>query len=175
MKKRKFAEGGYQDMSDMTPADVAEMKLRSRSSKAYNNAMPDPYEEGLYSKEKRRAALEAVMNTPKDMAKGLMSKAKEIADSDTGKKLMRAARFAVETNPMVAGAQPALAVAEYGIDKLKEKSANRKRNMGENTNPAGDTFKRGGKVSSASKRADGIATKGKTKGTMIAMRNGGKC
>jgi hypothetical protein len=33
----------------------------------------------------------------------------------------------------------------------------------------------GGKVSSASKRADGIATKGKTKGTMIAMRNGGKC
>ena len=33
----------------------------------------------------------------------------------------------------------------------------------------------GGKVSSASKRADGCATKGKTKGTMIAMRNGGKC
>ena len=33
----------------------------------------------------------------------------------------------------------------------------------------------GGKVSSASKRADGIAQKGKTKGTMIAMRYGGKC
>ena len=31
----------------------------------------------------------------------------------------------------------------------------------------------GGKVSSASKRADGIATKGKTKGTMIAMCGGG--
>jgi hypothetical protein len=28
---------------------------------------------------------------------------------------------------------------------------------------------------SASKRADGVATKGKTKGTMIAMKNGGKC
>ncbi len=31
----------------------------------------------------------------------------------------------------------------------------------------------GGKVGSASKRADGIATKGKTKGTMIAMCGGG--
>jgi len=33
----------------------------------------------------------------------------------------------------------------------------------------------GGKVSSASKRADGIATKGKTKGTMVKMNYGGKC
>jgi 2-oxoglutarate dehydrogenase E1 component len=32
---------------------------------------------------------------------------------------------------------------------------------------------RGGKVSSASKRADGIATKGKTKGTMVKMTKGG--
>jgi hypothetical protein len=35
------------------------------------------------------------------------------------------------------------------------------------------TMAKGGKVSSASKRADGIATKGKTKGTMIAMCGGG--
>ncbi len=43
--------------------------------------------------------------------------------------------------------------------------------------PGGDdvvgAYKRGGKVSSASKRADGIATKGKTKGKMIAMCGGG--
>jgi hypothetical protein len=31
----------------------------------------------------------------------------------------------------------------------------------------------GGKVSSASKRADGCITKGKTKGTMITMKGGG--
>jgi hypothetical protein len=31
-----------------------------------------------------------------------------------------------------------------------------------------------GSVKTSSSR-DGIATKGKTKGTMIAMRNGGKC
>jgi len=36
-------------------------------------------------------------------------------------------------------------------------------------------YANGGKVSSASKRADGCATKGKTKGTMIKMNYGGKC
>ena len=34
-------------------------------------------------------------------------------------------------------------------------------------NPMGDTYKRGGSVSGASKRADGCAMKGKTKGRMI--------
>lgn len=33
----------------------------------------------------------------------------------------------------------------------------------------------GGKVSSASKRADGCAIKGKTKGTMVKMAGGGMC
>ena len=50
--------------------------------------------------------------------------------------------------------------------------------------PGGDdmlgSYKRGGKVKkmanggSASSRADGIATKGKTKGTMVRMNMGGK-
>ena len=39
----------------------------------------------------------------------------------------------------------------------------------------GSKFAKGGSVSSASSRADGIATKGKTKGTMIKMNYGGKC
>ena len=34
-------------------------------------------------------------------------------------------------------------------------------------------YKKGGSVSSASKRADGIATKGKTRGTMVTMCGGG--
>ena len=34
--------------------------------------------------------------------------------------------------------------------------------------------KKGGTVGSASRRADGIATKGKTRGTMIAMCGGGR-
>ena len=36
-------------------------------------------------------------------------------------------------------------------------------------------MKSGGSVSSASSRADGCATKGKTKGTMVKMNYGGKC
>ena len=40
---------------------------------------------------------------------------------------------------------------------------------------AGEPMKKGGKVSSASSRADGCATKGKTRGTMITMKNGGMC
>jgi hypothetical protein len=36
-------------------------------------------------------------------------------------------------------------------------------------------MKNGGSVNSASRRADGIATKGKTKGTMVKMNYGGKC
>jgi len=35
-------------------------------------------------------------------------------------------------------------------------------------------YAKGGKVSSASSRTDGIAVKGKTKGTMITMKSGGK-
>lgn len=35
-------------------------------------------------------------------------------------------------------------------------------------------YAKGGSVGSASKRADGIATKGKTKGKMVAMCGGGK-
>jgi hypothetical protein len=36
-------------------------------------------------------------------------------------------------------------------------------------------MKKGGSVSSASKRADGCATKGKTKGMMVKMKSGGMC
>jgi hypothetical protein len=39
----------------------------------------------------------------------------------------------------------------------------------------GSKFSKGGSVNSASRRGDGIATKGKTKGTMIKMNYGGKC
>jgi len=47
--------------------------------------------------------------------------------------------------------------------KLKE-SQKRQADTGEKTNPMGDTYKKGGAVSSASARADGIAERGKTKG-----------
>jgi hypothetical protein len=39
----------------------------------------------------------------------------------------------------------------------------------------GKAYAAGGSVGSASKRADGIAKKGKTKTTMVKMAYGGKC
>jgi hypothetical protein len=50
--------------------------------------------------------------------------------------------------------------------KLRQ-SQKRQADTGEKTNPMGDTYKKGGKVSSASSRADGIAQRGKTKGRMV--------
>jgi hypothetical protein len=52
---------------------------------------------------------------------------------------------------------------------------NIKKNTGENKFMGSTGLKSGGSVSSASRRADGIASKGKTKGKMITMKNGGKC
>lgn len=42
----------------------------------------------------------------------------------------------------------------------------------ENEDATSETFKRGGKVGSASKRADGIAMRGKTRGTMVMCGGG---
>lgn len=55
-------------------------------------------------------------------------------------------------------------MAEAKTDVEEEKARAKIKAMG---------YASGGKVSSASKRADGCATKGKTKGTMITMKGGG--
>lgn len=67
----------------------------------------------------------------------------------------------------------------YGFDKYDpsargaERAVQNLRDAKENQKLYG--MKKGGKVSSASSRADGIAQKGKTKGRTIKMSTGGKC
>jgi hypothetical protein len=51
--------------------------------------------------------------------------------------------------------------AKAAVNLVKPKAT--KPDTGETTNPMGDKYKSGGKVSSASKRADGCAIRGKTK------------
>jgi len=51
------------------------------------------------------------------------------------------------------------------INAVKPKET--KPDTGETTNPMGDKYAKGGKVGSASKRADGCCVKGKTKGKML--------
>jgi hypothetical protein len=56
-------------------------------------------------------------------------------------------------------------VAKAAINLVKPKST--KPDTGETTNPMGDKYAKGGKASSASKRADGCCIKGKTKGKYL--------
>jgi len=58
------------------------------------------------------------------------------------------------------------------VTKLKKSFLPKNTYSGENTNAMGDTYKKGGKVSSASSRADGIAQRGKTRGTMVMCGGG---
>ena len=56
-------------------------------------------------------------------------------------------------------------LSKSGVEKA-QKAAKAVENA-RKTNPAGDTYKKGGKVSSASSRADGCCVKGKTRGKMM--------
>ena len=58
-------------------------------------------------------------------------------------------------------------IKEFDDTVKRNKSKETKRDKGENTNVASDTYKRGGSVKSASARADGCVIKGKTKGRFI--------
>jgi hypothetical protein len=65
----------------------------------------------------------------------------------------------------------AIAKDAYSDEEEKRK----KQAAGASSAPTTASMKKGGKVSSASSRADGCAVKGKTRGTMITMKNGGSC
>jgi len=58
---------------------------------------------------------------------------------------------------------------------MKDRAAAKAADAAYNRAVTSEGMAKGGKVSSASRRADGCATKGKTKGTMIKMNYGGKC
>lgn len=116
MKKRNFAEGGpMEDMSDVSPEDVAEMKKRMAAGRAYNKAMPEA-----------------------DTTTGDLNDRR----TKNGQKLLRTFRMYDRNTKMP------------NVDT-----------MGNTTG-----YKKGGMT--ASKRADGIAQRGKTRGTMVMCGGG---
>jgi hypothetical protein len=152
----------------MSPAEKqareeqADRKMRAASEKAYNKEMPEA--DTTFGNLGRKAA-GAVMAAPAGIAGatllGLLPGSPGIVDSAKyGAKTM----YHTVTGDKKANDE---AEKEYMDAAKRAQSVKTKRNTGENTNPAGDTFKHGGKVSSASKRADGIATKGKTRGKFV--------
>lgn len=58
---------------------------------------------------------------------------------------------------------------------MKDRAAAKAADAAYNRAITSEGMAKGGKVSSASKRADGCCTKGKTKGTIVKMNYGGKC
>ena len=70
---------------------------------------------------------------------------------------------------MVKGATGAAAPAIEAIERMTNRPRRSEEEMSELTRELGRgmNYKKGGKVSSASKRADGIAQRGKTRGKMV--------
>ena len=189
MKKRKFDGGGEIDYQ--TPEDVAEAKRRVGATKAYNRAMPDPYEKGTGGRAPGidAAKVREIMRQPGryDSVRptDFESKIKSAKDQAIGEGV-RGAGSVLKEAGKVAASLPMGGVgirgvnrqdAEGGVDSVKNainkyRKASAEQDAADREMEAQDRresrgMKSGGSVSSASKRADGIATKGKTKGTYI--------
>jgi hypothetical protein len=84
----------------------------------------------------------------------------KMIDDDTRAKALDYVNSRVEDEPML---DSYFAAKKKSKPKAKSKS-NAATQSHSRMNAMGDTYKKGGSVGSASKRADGIAQKGKTKG-----------
>ena len=157
----------------MSPAEKearqeqADRKMRKAAEKAYNNEMPEP--DTTFGKLGRKAA-GAAMAVPAGISGatllGLLPGSPGVVDSAKyGAKTM----YHTVTGDKKANDE---AEKEYMAAAKREQSIERKRNTGETTNAAGDSYKKGGKISSASSRADGIAQRGKTRGTIVMCGGG---
>jgi hypothetical protein len=201
MKKRKFEGGG--EIEDMTPQDIEDEKNLRKAGRAFDEAMPEP--DTTFGKLKKSARSGGISGSlagipdrrPPGRYDSIRSKGFEEginAEKSAAMKqglsgvgqMAKQAAIAALSGPLGALAADAHEGIRGGkktinaYEKFKEVSGKKDAADREMANQIrretrGVEFKQGGKVSSASKRADGIATKGKTKGTMIAMRNGGKC
>ena len=92
---------------------------------------------------------------------------KDLEEAKTYTKERKAYKDASQIGPKDYDSGKRLAAIFPSMDEVR---ADRKTAAGDRAsrvNVMGDTYKKGGKVSSASSRADGCAVKGKTKGRII--------
>jgi hypothetical protein len=152
------------EIEDKTPKDVADEKARKKATKAYDETMPEP--DTTFGDFGRKAAgvaaaipagiAGAAILGPQPGSPGFIDSAKFGAKST----------YNAVTGNKKAGKE---AEDEYLQAAKRDQSVKTKRNTGENTNAAGDSYAKGG---TASSRADGIAQRGKTRGTFIACGGG---
>jgi hypothetical protein len=182
MKKRKFAGGG--DIEYKTPQDVADEKTREKAGKAYDRAMPNPYGGGI-STAKIKEAMRQPGRYDSVRPTDFESKIKSAKDQAIGEGMRGAGSVLKEAGKVAAtlpvGGMGIMSVnrqdAEGGVSDVKnainkyrkasaeQDSADRELEAQDRRESRG--MKSGGSVSSASRRADGIATKGKTKGRFV--------
>jgi len=94
----------------------------------------------------------------------------DLQDAQTRTKERKAYKDAsrIAPEPSYDGGNRLMAISKGMKADRKAESADRASRV----NAMGDTYKKGGSVSSASSRADGIAQRGKTKGTFVMCGGG---
>jgi len=142
--KDEYEPRGLKKMRDMdmSPEDVAEDKAAKKATEAYNKAMPEA--DTTFGKLKKFAS----------------NKKDEMESAAKNFDVNGAARTTLYTNPVTA---PGIAAYDT-VKALREEGKNRK---APRLNEMGDAYKKGGSVGTASSRADGIAQRGKTRGTFV--------
>lgn len=177
MKKRKYASGG--DIEYMTPEDVREAKRLAASTKAYNKAMPeaDTTFGKLRSGVKSSRTPGRYDSVRPEGFEGSVRRMKDAAIGEgvrgAGAMVKPAVMAAIPGVGAAAGSKDAAdaadrvrgAVRKYRDASEMEDSAERELSAQNRRESRG--MKAGGKVGSASKRADGCAQRGKTRGKMI--------
>jgi hypothetical protein len=159
----------------MSPAEKearqeqADRKMRAAAEKAYNKEMPEA--DTTFGK---------LSSGKKDKNPEPTKARKIVEEMELERTYPRASKMAKETPTMAKSATDALKGGlgiplAMGVDMMTGPKRRSEEDMSELTREVarGNKMAKGGMT--ASKRGDGIAIKGKTKGTMIAMRNGGKC
>ena len=169
MKKRYNGEDGS-EVDAMEEANKREdMGLKNPNAKEYGESGTS-YSTKAAPKAMPKAAAKPA---PKPAAKAESKPAPKAAAADESKmSVAERAKMSRERARAGSGTTDTRSVGE----RLRSAFAGKDRG-GNSVDFAGTGMgmKRGGSVGSASRRADGIATKGKTKGAMVKMNYGGKC
>ena len=143
-----------------TPEDVAEEKARKKATKAYDKAMPEP--DTTFSNLGKKA-FGAAMAPAGAIVGGAL-----LGPQPGSPGIIDSAKYGAKTTyHTIAGNKKDNdeAEKEYMASAKRAQSVKTKRDEGESTNAMGDKYARGGMT--ASSRADGCCTKGKTRGKMV--------
>jgi len=130
--------------------DVAEEKAAKKAGAAYDKAMPEA--DTTFGKLKQKAT--DLKQKATDVEKKVQSSIKDFTETPAGKVLKYA-------DPIMGPARAAMDAVGVAKDMYRDK-----KNREPLDSVPGQEYKKGGKVS-ASSRADGCATKGKTRGKFV--------